>query len=108
MSGLVTRQTLNAEEIAAVGQLIAICNEYEHLHMRVLMSMLRERPGMSTNDFLYYGDDGSLVGYLCLTTWGDVEKEVVAMVHPTQRRKGIFRLMLEKARQEFVASGGKY
>lgn len=108
MSGLVMRQTLNAGELAAIEQLITVCNKHEQLHMRVLMSMLRERPGTSTNDFLYYADDGSLVGYLCLTTWGDVEKELVAMVHPAQRRKGIFRRMLEKARQQFAAAGGKY
>lgn len=108
MSGLIMRQTVNAEEIAAIEQLIAVCNAYEHLKMRVFIRMLQERPGTSTNDFLYYDDDGSLIGYLCLTTWGEVEKELMAIVDPAHRRKGIFRLLLEKARQEFVAEGGKY
>lgn len=108
MAALITQETLSDAEITQIERLIAICNAYEHLRMRVLMPMIRERPGGTTNDFLYYAEDGTLIGYLCLSQYGESEKEVVAMVHPEHRRQGIFRSLLEKAREVFVSNGGKY
>lgn len=107
MSALVTRQTLTAEEIASIQRLAAVCDEYEHLHMRILMSMLRNRPGTKTNDFLYYADGGTLAGYLCLENFGEQEKELMAMVHPAYRCKGIFSALLAKAKEVFAHESGK-
>lgn len=107
MPSIVARKTLSAEEIASIQQLAAACDGYEHLHMRVLMSMLRNRPGTKTNDFLYYADDRMLVGYLCLENFGEKEKELMAMVHPDYRRKGIFGALLVKAKEVFASEGGK-
>jgi ribosomal protein S18 acetylase RimI-like enzyme len=107
MSGIVTRQTLTAEEIASIQRLAAACDEYEHLHIRILMSMLRNRPGTKTNDFLYYTDDSMLAGYLCLENFGEKEKELMAMVHPDYRRKGIFTALLARAKEVFASEGGK-
>ena len=98
-SGLVKRQTLTDTELAAIEQLIATCNAYEGLRMRLSMEWLRRRAGDETNDFLYY-EHGLLVGYLNVDSHGVLEKELTGMVHPDHRRKGIFRTLLAAAKEE--------
>lgn len=102
--GLITRQTLNREEVAAIEQLAKLCDQYENLHMRISWDMLRTRPGVDVNDFLFYMDD-LLAGYLCIDSWGLDDKELVGMVHPTYRRQGIFRQLFDVARAECASRG---
>lgn len=102
--GLVTKQTLTEPELAAIKQLVAICNSYEGLHMRLHDDMLRARPGLHTHDFLFY-DNGTLVGYLDLDSWGIEEKEAVGMVHPDYRRQSIFTKLRTAAKAECTSRG---
>jgi ribosomal protein S18 acetylase RimI-like enzyme len=94
--GLIKRATLTAAEIAAIEQLVATCNTHDGLRLRIGLDMLRDRPGNMVNDFLYY-EDGQLAGYLWCDSWGSREKELVGMVHPAYRRRGIFRALLDEA-----------
>ena len=48
------KQTLTDAELSEIEQLITICNNYEGLHMRIGLDMLRTRPGNEMDDFLYY------------------------------------------------------
>ena len=96
---LIKKATLTQAEQSEIKQLTEICNRSENLHMRLSFTMLLERTGKEHNDFLYY-QQGQLVGYLELDEWGSDEKEVVAMVHPDFRRKGIFSALLATAREE--------
>ena len=64
-NGLISKQTLTSTELTAIQQLVAACNQFEHLHTRIEWSMLERRGGQLINDFLYYRD-GVLVGYLAL------------------------------------------
>jgi ribosomal protein S18 acetylase RimI-like enzyme len=98
-SGLVKRQTLTDAEATAIEQLMAICNTFESLRMRLSVEMLRNRSGDETNNFLYY-EDGILVGYLNVDSYGVLEKELTGMVHPDYRRGGIFRALLALAKEE--------
>ena len=102
--GLVKKQTLTNVEISQIEQLMATCNSYENVCMRLTLDMLRNRPGNATYDFLYYADN-ILVGYLNVETWGTKEKELTGMVHPNYRRKGIFRSLLTAARDEWLDKG---
>ncbi len=102
--GLVKKQTLSASEISEIRALAALCNQYEQLHMRISWTMLSTRSGDEYNDFLYYQDD-QLVGYLLLDGWGGSERELVGMVHPAYRRKGIFSLLFHAAQEECARLG---
>ncbi len=97
--GLIKKSTLTEMEIAEIKQLTDLCNTYEGLYMRLSFTMLHERSGRANNDFLYY-EQNMLVGYLALDDWGMDEKEVVAMVRPEFRRKGICTALLVAAREE--------
>src|SRR5579863_3191118 len=86
--GLIKKQALTRTELAAIAQLADICNSYEDLH--ISFGWLSTRPpGDQTSDFLYY-QNGLLIGYLNISSYGTKEKELSGMVHPDYRRKGIF------------------
>jgi ribosomal protein S18 acetylase RimI-like enzyme len=104
MPDIVKRATLTQAEIADITHLIAICNAYEGLHMRIGYDMLHRRDGDAENDFLYY-EDGQLVGYLWCDSWGTREKELVGMVHPAYRRRGIFSMLLNRAKVAYKPAG---
>jgi len=88
-----------------IEQLAEVCNKYEDLHMR--FNWLRSRPpSEETNDFLYY-EDSKLVGYLNISSYGSKEKELLGMVHPGHRRKGIFRALFTLAREECLRRGAQ-
>jgi ribosomal protein S18 acetylase RimI-like enzyme len=94
--GLVKKHSLTAEEITEIAQLAQICDAHDHATMRVNWDSLASRSGNEINDFLYY-KDGRLVGTLSLYTFGRAEAETSAMVHPDERRKGIFGILADVA-----------
>ena len=98
--GLVKKQVLTAAEVSQIEQLVAICNAYEGLHMRLDPNMQHDRTGDATHDFYYA--DGTLVGYLTVYPWGTQKKELTGMVHPNYRRRGIFRSLLAAAKDEWL------
>lgn len=94
--GLQKRRTLNEEELAEIIELKALCDRHDNLHMRISLDELRQRSGKENDDFLYY-EQGRLIGYLYIDSWGQKEKEVTGMVNPEFRRRGIFRQLFEAA-----------
>ena len=107
LQGLITKKVLSEDELADISRLIETCNAHEGLHTRLSFEMLRRRPGDKIYDFLYY-EQGSLVGYLALQGHGsDEEKELVAVVQPNFRRRGIFHTLLNAAKRELQTREGK-
>ncbi len=100
---LIRKHQLTDTELTEIEHLMDICNTYEDLHMR--FSWLQTRPrSEETHDFLYY-EDAKLVGYLNISSYGTQEKELLGMVHPEHRRRGIFRILLMAASEECMRSG---
>lgn len=97
--GLLRKQGLTADVLQEIEQLAAVCQQYEHLEMKLNWNVLHKRPEQETNDFLYY-EDGKLVGYLALFCFNSQEAEVSGMVHPEYRRKGIFSRLFQAATEE--------
>jgi ribosomal protein S18 acetylase RimI-like enzyme len=102
--GLVKKGVLTEAVIAEIAQLVALCNEHDGLRVRIPLEALRERSGYEIDDFLYY-EQGELVGYLYVDSWGKKEKEVTGVVAPTFRRQGIARQLFEAACVEYKARG---
>lgn len=102
--GLRKCSTLSEAEIEEITQLTRLCNEQDGLHMRIPLDALRQRSGNEIDDFLYY-EQGALVGYLYVDSWGHKEKEFTGMVAPALRRRGIFRQLFEAARAECKTRG---
>jgi ribosomal protein S18 acetylase RimI-like enzyme len=96
LQGLIRKRTLTAQELTMIKRLAEVCEQYEQLHMRIDPMMLKSRPGSAINDFLYYEDD-LLVGYLAIDDRGSPQAELVGMVHPDYRQRGIFRALLDAA-----------
>lgn len=90
---------LSAQELAAVKQLVELCNAHDGIDLKVNPDMLSNRGGLHPEDFLCY-EDGRLVGFLGLYVFHGEEAEVSGMVHPQYRRKGIFRALQSRAAEE--------
>ena len=97
LHGLVAKTTLSAGEIASIKELATLCESFDHLSMRIDWLMLSKRSGAVTKDFLYYHEN-QLVGFLALDDGGSAGDELVGMVHPDFRRRGIFSALLTAAR----------
>jgi ribosomal protein S18 acetylase RimI-like enzyme len=97
--GLVKKQSLADTEIAEIRDLADICTRYEDLDLRLSWGMLQSRSGDMFEDFLYY-QGGLLIGFLTLAGLGSDEAEVSGMVRPEYRRKGVFRALVEAAKEE--------
>jgi ribosomal protein S18 acetylase RimI-like enzyme len=101
---LVKKRTLTTKELVDIQQLAEICNRHDGLHMRLDWNLLTTRSGAEVSDFLYYQND-ELVGYLMTYGFGNDERELIGMVHPTQRRQGIARTLLQAAQEEYTGHG---
>jgi ribosomal protein S18 acetylase RimI-like enzyme len=86
-------------ELAAIEQLAHLCNAHDGLDLKINRESLRTRPQDQVNDFLYYEHD-TLVGFLGLYAFNPQEGEISGMVHPEQRRKGIFTALFQAALEE--------
>jgi GNAT superfamily N-acetyltransferase len=94
--GLIRVQRLTASARAEIEALAVACKEHEPgLDLPLYLAPTRRAGGETTLIHCY--DDDVLVGLANLTP-GD-EVEVVGMVHPAQRRKGIGRALLDAVRQ---------
>lgn len=103
-NGLVTKYGLGEADLAAIEQLAAVCDKHDQASMRLNWGSLRRRPSDEANDFLYY-QDGALVGALALYAFGPSEAETSGMVHPSYRRRGIFRELVDAAVAELRRRG---
>ena len=96
---LETSYGLNHTQLDQIQQLEQACNRFEELTMKLNWNSLKNRLPGEINDFLYY-EDGRLAGYLALYAFHQGEAEVSAMTHPNYRRRGVFKQLLNAARNE--------
>jgi len=96
---VIGKNRLSAEELAAVKQLVTVCNEHDGIDLKVNPDMLAKRSGSHTEDFLCYAEE-ELVGFLGMYVFHGEEAEVSGMVHPAYRRRGIFRALQSRAAEQ--------
>jgi ribosomal protein S18 acetylase RimI-like enzyme len=97
---VIARQTLSEDDLSAIRELESVCNDYEHLKLKLNWGMLSERKPDETSDFFCYDKEGSLAGYLAIYCFGNPEAEISGMVNPVCRRHGIFSGLLDRAMEE--------
>ena len=100
--GLLMSQSVTDADEAEMRKLLEICNNYENLHIRFGQRGIRALLDDAPPDFLYY-EQGQLVGCLIFDSFGSKEKELLGMVHPDYRRKGVFSTLLAAAREKCAA-----
>lgn len=99
LQGLIKKNQWNEAELAELKELAAACEQYENIRLKLHWTMLGQRQPEETNDFLWY-EDGRLVGFAGLYSFNPAEAEVSGVVHPSFRRRGIFRTLNEAVVQE--------
>lgn len=86
-NGLLTREQLDADELAAVRALAERCAAHDGHGVKLNWEMLGHRAPGPTHDFCWYAA-GALVGYAPLDAFGQ-DAELTLLVAPEQRRHGI-------------------
>ena len=104
--GIVAKQSLSEQELAAVIALAGICTQYEDIDLRLSWDALGSHIGDAVQHFLSY-QDGALIGFLSCAGIGADEAEGTGMVDPEQRRKGVFRALVAPAAAECRRHGTK-
>lgn len=100
---MLTKAPLLLPEIRAeIEALRAACRREEPIELPLHLEPARPVPGDETNHFLYHADD-QLIGFVSLPPDGAIE--LLGMVHPAYRRRGIGGALLEAARAECARRG---
>jgi ribosomal protein S18 acetylase RimI-like enzyme len=90
-------QALTTRQHAELDTLTQLCRQHEPLELPLHLEPARAVPGDETSQILCY-DGEVLIG--CATLPPDDSVEVLGMVHPEHRRKGIGRALLEAVKAE--------
>jgi len=78
-----------------IQKLQSICEQEEHIELKLNFDMLRSRKQNEVNDFFHY-EDNELVGFIGLYGFGNTV-EICGMVAPSYRRKRIFSELFSQA-----------
>lgn len=89
---------LEQAQIEEVRGLTDLCNRHDGLDLKINWELLATRDGDRPSDFFVHAGD-VLVAYAALDGFGGAY-ETTGMVHPSWRRRGIFRRLFEAVRAE--------
>lgn len=102
--GVVARQGLSASDLDQIRRLADLCDAHDRIALKLNWDDLQIRPADETNDFLYY-EQGALIGFLGLYTFGALRGEISGMVHPDHRRRGVASALLRAVQDECTRRG---
>lgn len=85
---------LNKNQLNEIKSLQDICENHDEIKLKLNWDMLVHR-GSLKDDYFYYDED-QLAGYLALYGFGN-QYELCGMVHPLNRKRGIFYQMFSEA-----------
>ena len=97
MQGLVAVPRLTVEQRTEIELLAVLCREHDGLELSLYLEPDTAALGEETYQFLYY-DKGTLVGFVSTPSGDPVE--VIGMVDPAYRRRGIGKCLLGAAQNE--------
>jgi ribosomal protein S18 acetylase RimI-like enzyme len=94
---------LNNRQLQDIQTLQQLCENIDHLSLKLNWEMLRTRKPEDKMDYFHYTED-ILTGFLGVYKFGS-KLEICGMVHPDYRRKGIFTSLLNEALQDSAVAG---
>ncbi|MEI5906804.1 GNAT family N-acetyltransferase [Bacillus spongiae] len=86
---------LSPFQLTQIQQLQERCEKEEQILLKLNWDLLNTRKKSEKRDF-FYEDNGQLVGFLGLYSFGS-KVEICGMVHPEYRNRGIFSTLLKEA-----------
>jgi len=98
------RPHLTDDERNEIATLAALCNAHDGLDLKLSIGLPHPEADQAAGDFLFYADR-RLVGYCALDSSNGSPFELCGMVHPTYRRRGIGRALLQAAMAESTQRG---
>lgn len=98
---LVKTSKLGKNELRDIKKLVTICAKEDKFITKIYWNILQDRKIPEFDDFLYY-QDGNLVAYLGLFVFKENEAEVTALVHPKNRKEGLFNRLFDEAMRELT------
>lgn len=105
MAVTATRQ-LSPGELEALAALETRAVSADGGRLKLEWGVLRNRPGNAVRDFVWY-EDGALLGFLGLYAFGQAKVEILAVVDPSARRRGIATALLDAALPVCREHGGE-
>ncbi len=102
------KEKLNLEDYKEINQLQNLCHEVDKVSLKLELDYKLSRSEVegknidNLNEFLYYYEN-MLVGYIGICEFGGAAMEINGMVHPSYRRRGIFKKLFSLVKDE----GGK-
>jgi|LGVF01.1.fsa_nt_gb ribosomal protein S18 acetylase RimI-like enzyme len=105
------KEYLDMNEYSEVKELEKRCIEFDKTSLKLeldyRMMCAKESNGVSSqkvNEFLYYVQD-QLVAYIGISCFGASTLEINGMVHPDNRRQGIFTRLFQSVKEEWINRG---
>ncbi|KHF38776.1 GNAT family N-acetyltransferase [Halalkalibacter okhensis] len=89
---------LKKSSLNEIKQLQHFCEQEEGIELKLNWDLLETRKAAEKSDFFHYEGE-QLVGFLALYSFGN-KVEICGMVHPKNRRQGIFTQLLTEALEE--------
>lgn len=90
---------LTKELLKDIKALQHICEENDGIELKLNWDMLESKDREEKDNFFQYDHEGRLIGFLALYGFGN-KVELCGMVHPENRRNGIFKELLMQGLKE--------
>jgi len=100
------KEIIDVDDYEKIKNLEKLCLEADHTSLKLELDYklssvkLKNDAIVSINEFMYYSED-DLIGYMGICDFGGEDLEVNGMVHPSYRRKGIFKRLFSLVEDEW-------
>lgn len=92
---------LTIERLKEIKDLQHICEENDRIELKLNWDMLESKDRNEKDNFYHYDQNGRLIGFLALYGFGN-KVEICGMIHPENRRNGIFSGLMMQGLQEAI------
>jgi len=104
-NGLLALTSLDADQLAQLEELEQAVVDADKIRIKLEMPTLRSRAVSTPHDYLWYDDNGKIVGFVGRYQFQPGVVELTGMVHPDHRRQGIFSKLLDSAQAQTRSEG---